>query len=166
MRKKEHKTNRERVPEAQCERPATQIVKKSCLREGLQIQLLRWRFYVKTPTGKTHARHDSNNLCHLRRTLCSHDFQTKRDSKSTCQCKPICGAGTMPRRWRTFAEQKARRSLIERREEQFPKAAAFGAFSSPILCGKAKNGHQKQSAQRATKERSMSVRRRSHHKIS
>ena len=42
-----------------------------------------------------------------------------------------------------------RRSSSERRTEQFPKAAAFGAFSWFVLCRVAKNEHQNRYSARA-----------------
>jgi len=50
--------------------------------ETKQIQPLRWRFDIKTPTGKTHAINKSKNFCRLLRTLRSHRFQAKRKLKT------------------------------------------------------------------------------------
>jgi hypothetical protein len=40
-----------------------------CFVVDKQIQILRWRFDIKTPTRKWHATSDSKSFCQLRRTL-------------------------------------------------------------------------------------------------
>jgi hypothetical protein len=53
----------------------------SCLREIKQLQILRWRFDIKSPTRKYYARCDCKNLCCLLRSLICTNFKQNGTKK-------------------------------------------------------------------------------------
>ena len=69
-------------------------------------------------------------------------LKQKRDSKSFCHANPSWACAYAPKMGKFCWTLLFRRSFSERRTEQFPKAAAFGAFSWFVLCLAAKNEHK------------------------
>jgi len=70
------------------------------------------------------------------------EVQTGRESKNFCQANPSWACAYAPKMEEACEASPFRRSLSERRAEQFPKAAAFGALSWFVLCCAAKNEHK------------------------
>ncbi len=160
--------------------------------EGQHIQILRWQFDGKLPTRECHAPSEGKNLCSLLRTPVCIDFKQKRESKNLCQQQTHLGRAIYaPKMEDACQKQNPCRSSSERREAGGSQGESLGAamFASAlcavfafseqanlrfrlaeiyfhwfVLCRVAKNEH-KPPAQRATKERSMSVWLRNNQKV-
>ena len=71
------------------------------------------------------------------------DGSSNRTGKQNfCQANPSWACAYAPNMEETCKTLPFRRSSSERRTEQFPKAAAFGALSWFVLCRAAKNEHK------------------------
>ena len=122
---------------------------RSYLREGEQIQLLRWRFDEKSPTRKCHAPSDCKHFCPLLRARFSTNFKQKRKAKILARPLPV-----QTTRRRNPPSDALRQSRGRSKGER------LGAFLGHFLPRSKKCHKNEQTDQRATKSRSMIVWRR------
>jgi hypothetical protein len=73
--------------EPMCATKLLTLPRHQCFVVDKKIQLLRWRFDNKTPTGKTHATSKSKSFCHLRRALVCTNF--KQNGMAKILARPL-----------------------------------------------------------------------------
>ena len=91
----------------------------SCLREIMQIQILRSHLEIQMRTRKAHASHNGKSFSHVQRTKFRTNFKQKRESKKSF---PICSRFSIKTRTQDLNFYHFAKTLEARERRQFLRA--------------------------------------------
>ena len=117
----------------------------SCLREIMQIQILRSHLEIQMRTRKAHASHNGKSFSHVQRTKFRTNFKQKRESKKSF---PICSRFSIKTRTQDLNFYHFAKTLEARERRQFlraprvPRGNPLAPFFRHFL-GRSKKWHKK-----------------------